>query len=272
MPELPEVEAVVRSIRPLLVGRTIRRARVVHGVAVRPQQPAVFIANLRGQEIRGVERHGKYLVVNLGEGCLVIHFRLDGLLLWRPEGASWPKNAHLDVFLELDRGELGFVDRRHFGRALFFPKLENCSGIARLGADPLGQGFTAEKLFATLQASRCPLKPFLMDQSRIAGLGNIYSCEALWRARLSPFRATHRVSRQHARALHKAIVAILRRALECCLTPPPSFRDPSWWFQGLEKIERVYGREGKPCRRADGRVRRRQQGGRSTFYCPGCQT
>lgn len=271
MPELPEVESVTRSIRPYLAGCTIESARVLHGIAVRPQRPAEFAATLRGQKIRGVERRGKYLVVELTRGCLVMHFRLDGQLLWRRRSAAWPKGLHLDVCLDLGYGELGFVDRRHFGRVHYFPAPGDCPGIARLGVDPLSRAFTGAKLFAMLQASRRPLKMFLMDQSRIAGLGNIYTCEALWRAGLSPLRATHRVPPRRVRVLHKAIVTVLQRALECCLDPPPNFRDPSWWFQGLEKIERVYGREGKPCRRCGRRVRRVEQGGRSSFYCPGCQ-
>jgi formamidopyrimidine-DNA glycosylase len=192
-------------------------------------------------------------------------------LLWRPASAAWPDATHLDVTLELDRGELGFADRRHFGRALYFPALEDCAGISQLGVDPLSPAFTPQKLLEVLQASRRPLKLLLMDQSRIAGIGNIYSCEAMWRARLSPRRPTHRVRPAEARRLHKAIVAVLHRALECCLAPPPDFRDPRWWFQGLEKIERVYGREGKPCRRCGRPVKRIAQGGRSSFFCPGCQ-
>jgi formamidopyrimidine-DNA glycosylase len=175
------------------------------------------------------------------------------------------------VTLELDRGELGFADRRHFGRVLYFPALEGCAGISQLGVDPLSPAFTPQKLLEVLQASRRPLKLLLMDQSRIAWIGNIYSCEAMWRARLSPRRPTHRVRPAEARHLHKAIVAVLRRALECCLAPPPDFRDPRWWFQGLEKIERVYGREGKPCRRCGRPVKRIAQGGRSSYFCPGCQ-
>lgn len=114
-----------------------------------------------------------------------------------------------------------------------------------------------------------------MDQSRIGGLGNIYSNEALWRARLSPRRRSDRVSPSEIRALYNAIVGVLQAALECCLAPRPDFRDPQWWFQGLERILRVYGRAGRPCRRcgqrASGGIRRITQSGRSTYFCPRCQ-
>jgi formamidopyrimidine-DNA glycosylase len=115
------------------------------------------------------------------------------------------------------------------------------------------------------------LKDFLLDQSRVAGLGNIYSCESLWRARLDPRRRANTLQPQEAHRLHKAIVSVLTRALECCLHPAPNFRDPEWWFQGLETILRVYGREGKPCRRCGEPIQRIAQGGRSTYCCGRCQ-
>jgi len=122
-----------------------------------------------------------------------------------------------------------------------------------------------------LAGSKRPLKDFLMDQTRVAGLGNIYSGESLWHARLDPRRRAKSLEPEEARRLHKAIVSVLARALECCLHPAPDFRDSQWWFQGLEKILRVYGREGEPCRRCDGTIQRIEQGGRSTYFCRRCQ-
>jgi formamidopyrimidine-DNA glycosylase len=122
-----------------------------------------------------------------------------------------------------------------------------------------------------LARSRRPVKLLLLDQTRIAGLGNIYTSESLWRARISPRRLSQRVQPEEARRLHKAIVDVLRRALECCLDPAPEFRNPEWWFQGLERILGVYDREGMPCRRCRTRIRRIEQGGRSSYFCPSCQ-
>jgi formamidopyrimidine-DNA glycosylase len=122
-----------------------------------------------------------------------------------------------------------------------------------------------------LAAIRKPVKLFLLDQSKIAGIGNIYSSEALWRARIDPGRRAHRLRPVEVHKLHKSIVDVLQRALECCLNPAPNFRDPNWWFQGLERILRVYGREGKSCRRCGEPVRRIEQGGRSTYFCARCQ-
>jgi len=289
MPELPEVEAVRRALRPLVAGRRIAKCQVVHSIALRPHKPSEFARLVSGQTIREVERRGKYLLLALDRGWLVAHFRLDGQLLWLPAGSaqrisgrrrapSQPASAapHACVRLTLARGMrvrgvLGFVDPRHFGRMQYAAGAALPASLRRMGIEPLSAQFTAAALASLLRASRRPLKLLMMDQTRIAGLGNIYSCEALWRARLSPRRRSDRVSAREVRALHKAIVGVLRAALECCLAPPPDFRDPQWWFQGLERILRVYGREGRKCRRCGGTVRRITQSGRSSFFCPHCQ-
>ncbi len=268
MPELPEVEAVTQSVRPLVRGKTIARCKVIHAIATRPQSASLLRRKIAGRRVEEVERRGKYLLFRLDEGFLVLHFKLDGQLVWFPEKKV---AGHIDVALEFNDGTLGFVDRRHFGRVWWNLRPEVFPGIARLGVEPLTQGFTPSVLETILEKSRRPLKLLLLDQTRIAGLGNIYSSEALWRAGLNPRRRAHRLTPPEARRLHKAIVGVLRRALECCLDPAPDFLEPEWWFQGLEKILGVYGREGKPCRQCGGRVRRFEQGGRSTFWCPGCQ-
>lgn len=275
MPELPEVEAVARTLRPIVVGRTILRCRVIHPIAVRPtsgrgaeRAATVIEKKARGRTIRAVERRGKYLILRLDRGCLVLHFKLDGQLIWFPRRRI---TGHIDVAFEMRGGTLGFVDGRHFGRVQWADAPEEIPGIRKMGVEPLSPEFTDERLAAMLRASRCPLKAFLLDQDKIAGLGNIYSNEAMWRARLNPQRAANRVTGDAARRLHKGIVDVLRRALECCLHPTPDFRDPNWWFQGLEQILAVYGRAGQKCRRRDGTIRRVVQSGRSTFWCPHCQ-
>jgi formamidopyrimidine-DNA glycosylase len=222
----------------------------------------------RGQKIRAVHRRGKYLILELKRGSLVLHFRLDGRLVWFD---SRETSGHVDVALETNRGTLGFVDRRHFGRVQWVDSPADVPGISTLGIDPLSREFTGERLAQMLRASHRHLKLFLLDQNKIAGIGNIYSSEAMWRARIDPRRRAHRLSAAEARRLQKAIVDVLHRALECCRNPAPDFRDPNWWFQGLERILRVYGREGKRCRACSSPVRRIGQGGRSTFFCAKCQ-
>ena len=256
-------------------GRVIRCCHVIHPIAVRPssgrgakQAALAMERGVRKQKIRTVERRGKYLILQLDRGALVMHFRLDGQLVWFD---SRETSGHIDVALEVNGGTLGFVDRRHFGRVQWAASLDQIPAIQHLGIDPLTPEFTAERFAKMLKASSRPLKLFLLDQNKVAGIGNIYSSEALWRARLDPRRRARRLSFAEARRLHKAIVDVLHRALECCSNPAPNFRDSQWWFEGLESILRVYGRQGKSCRACRQAVRRIKQGGRSTFFCSSCQ-
>ena len=278
MPELPEVEAVVRTLRPLVQGQRIRCVHVFHPIAVKPQ-PLHRLAELAtDQRIQRVERRGKYLLLMLDRGLLTLHFRLDGQLIWFAdeeelfERANVSENGvHVDVAFELNKGVLGFADRRHFGRVHAWDCLEDSPGLASLGVDALSKDFTVAAFSELLASPSRPLKDFLLDQTRVAGLGNIYSCESLWHARLDPRRRAKSLKADEARRLHKGIVSVLGRALECCLHPAPDFRDSQWWFQGLEKILRAYGREGEPCRRCGTLIQRIEQGGRSTYWCRRCQ-
>ena len=278
MPELPEVEAVVRTLRPLAQGRRIRCVHVLHPIATKPQGAAHLSRYAEGQKIRTVERKGKYVFLLLDRGLLTMHFRLDGQLVWFSNAKEFLKRAnrseggvHVDVALELEKGVLGFADRRHFGRVHAWDSAAKCRGLAKLGMDAFSRSFTPTRLGELLSRSKRPLKDFLLDQSRVAGIGNIYSCESLWHARLHPLRRAHTLKQEETRRLHKAIVSVLRRALECCLHPAPDFRNPQWWFQGLETILRAYGQEGKDCRRCGEPIRRIAQSGRSTYYCAHCQ-
>jgi formamidopyrimidine-DNA glycosylase len=278
MPELPEVEAVVRTLRPLAEGRRIRCAYVLHAIAVKPQSAAAVTCLAEGQRIRSIERSGKYLLINLERGLLTMHFRLDGQLIWFSDmnemltrANQLANGVHVDVALELDKGVLAFADQRHFGRAHAWPNKKSCPALALMGVDAMSTEFTAKRFAELLAISKRPLKEFLLDQTRLAGIGNIYSCESLWHGKLNPRRPANSLNAAEARRLHKAIVSVLARALECCLHPPPDFHDPAWWFQGLEKILRAYDREGLPCRRCGKLIQRIEQGGRSTYFCSRCQ-
>lgn len=278
MPELPEVEAIARTLRPLVRGQRIRSVQVFHPIATRPQKPRQFVKLAQGRRIRDVGRHGKYLFLELDRGLIEIHFKLDGRLLWfsapkdLAERASHSdESVHVDVALELARGVLGFADQRHFGRMHGWESDEECTPLQNLGVDALSREFTVEFLQTKLKASRLPVKQFLLNQAWVAGIGNIYSGEALWHARLDPRRRAKTLRAKEAVQLHKAIVSVLERALECCLHPAPVFCDPKWWFQGIEKILRTYQREGLPCKRCRRPIQRLEQGGRSTYFCGYCQ-
>src|SRR5215467_104672 len=278
MPELPEVEAVVRTLRPLVEGQHIRCVQIFHPIAVKPQLTRRLVEFATDSRIKRVDRKGKYVVLMLDRGLVTLHFRLDGQLVWFADGpelldrANIPDNGvHVDVAFELSKGVLGFADRRHFGRVHVWESPEESRGLATLGVDALSKEFTVVRFRQLLAASARPLKDFLLDQTRVAGLGNIYSCESLWHARLDPRRRAKSLKPGEARRLHKAIVSVLARALKCCLHPAPDLHDSQWWFQGLEKILRAYGREGESCRRCGAAIQRIEQSGRSTYCCRKCQ-
>lgn len=278
MPELPEVEAVVRTLRPLVQSQRIRSVHVFHPIAVKPQKASCLVDIATNRSIQRVDRKGKYVLLVLDRGLLTLHFRLDGQLVWFSSGAELLERAnskengvHVDVALEFGKGVLGFADRRHFGRVYAWDGWEDSSGLSSLGIDALSKDFSVVRFRRLLAASARPLKDFLLDQTRVAGLGNIYSCESLWHARLDPRRRAKSLKPEEARRLHKAIVSVLARALKCCLHPAPDLHDSQWWFQGLEKMLRAYGREGQPCRRCGAAIQRIEQSGRSTYCCRKCQ-
>jgi formamidopyrimidine-DNA glycosylase len=278
MPELPEVEAIARTLRPLVRRQRIRRVHVFHPIAARPEAPAHFVKLCERRRVLDVRRRGKYLFLELDRGLIEMHFRFDGHLIWFSSAKDLLERAnrvtegvHADVAFEFGKGVLGFADGRHFGRVHGWESPDLCVPLRRLGVDALSREFTVEFLRAKLKTSRRSLKEFLLDQGRIAGIGNIYSSEALWYARLDPRRAANSLGAKEVAKLHKAIVSVLGRALECCLHPAPVFRDPEWWFQGLEKILRTYQRDGLPCKRCGRPIERIEQAGRSTYCCLYCQ-
>jgi formamidopyrimidine-DNA glycosylase len=280
MPELPEVEAVAVSLRPLVVKRKIRSVEVFHPISVLPQTSAHVSKLLTGRRIESVVRKGKYLFLVLdNDAAIEMHFRFDGHLIHLANAKEVDARAnkkaddgiHVDVALELDKGVIAFADGRHLGRVHAWESLQACPPYNNLGIDAMSPEFTTKAFVDVVSKSRRPLKELLLDQSRVAGVGNIYSCEALWHAKISPFRPANSLKPGEARNLYKAIVSVLRRALQLCLNPPPDFSDAEWWFQGIEGILRVYQREGEPCRRDGHPIKRTTKGNRSTYFCAHCQ-
>lgn len=267
MPELPEVEAMARLVRPLVEGRRILDCRVIHAVVTAGGARALGQAT--GRKVVAIGRCGKYLLLQLDRGWLAFHFRLSGQIFWYRRERP-PK--HVDVALDFAQGSLGYADRRHLGRVRWLDRLEDLPGIARMGVEPLSPEFTPERLRKILRGSRRAVKLVLMDQEKIAGIGNVWASESLWRARIDPRRRADRLSEAETGRLARAVVGSLRRAIESCLDPAPDLRDLNWGFEGTGKILRVYDREGKRCPRCGAAIHRMRQGNRSTYFCPGCQT
>ncbi len=268
MPELPEVETVARQLDPLVRGRDVRRLLCLDARLEMPRS-----TDLRGFVVRRVTRAGKQVafeLVNRGgrERTLVVHLRMTGRLVWDPaDGGDRPH--HLRARLELASGGVDFIDPRRFGTLAWRGAAESGSSEA---IDPLSSGLDAAVLASLLQGSRQPLKPWLMRQDRLVGIGNIYASEILFEAGLSPFRQAGSLTADETGALVKSVKRVLRRAIRHCGTTFSDFQDAHGVTGSYQERLRVYGREGEPCRACGARIERVVQAQRSTYFCSGaCQ-
>ncbi len=287
MPELPEVETVCRQLEPELEGRRIERLEVLDERWCRPVPPAAMEAAVDGREIRGLGRRGKYLLLALDGGrTLVMHLRMTGNLVLVEgeerldpsegrrlyEGERSTSERHLRARLALDDGrELWFTDPRRFGEAFLIDDADLAKRFERLGVEPLSGEFTAEVVGEAAAGRSVPLKSFLLDQSRLAGVGNIYADEALFRARLHPLSPAGSMRPEHHRALRDAVVAALEAGLENGGASIDDYRDGRGEKGTMQDEFLVHTREGEPCPSCGGAIARIVVSGRSTYYCSSCQ-
>jgi formamidopyrimidine-DNA glycosylase len=286
VPELPEVETIRRQLEPALAGRRIEAARVLDPRWTRPAPPRRVERRLAGRRIESVGRRGKYLVLGLDAGdALAMHLRMTGNLLLRAapgrprrlggdrlyEGS--PDARYLRAVLELDGGvELWFTDPRRFGQAVLIPRGRIEPYFAgRVGIEPLSDALTAETLAAVAAGRTAPLKSFLLDQSRVAGVGNIYADEALHRARLHPLSPAGSMRLGHCEDLRDGIVAALEAGLRSGGASVDDYRDARGERGAMQEEFLVHTRAGEACPRCGETIRRIVLGGRSTYFCPGCQ-
>lgn len=268
MPELPEVETVVRGLRQRITGRTITGVEVYWERAIATPCPSEFAAQLVGQRIRSVDRRGKFVVMGLEGADLLVHLRMTGQLLVVPAGQAHALR-HVRVALALGDLLLIFNDARKFGRMALVPDARQW--LAALGPEPLDPDFTAAALAARLQRRRLPIKSLLLDQRFLAGVGNIYADEVLHAACIAPTRPASSLSAAEAEALHAALQSELQRAIANRGTTLSDYRDAEGHSGAHQHTLRVYGREGKACPRCGGAIARMRLGGRSSYHCPRCQ-
>ncbi len=282
MPELPEVETVRRGLEPVLVGRVIARAEV-RRPDLRWPFPPRLAERLTGARVAALRRRSKYLLADLDGGeTLIVHLGMSGRLLvsGAAVGAfhhSHPApEKHDHVVLDLEGGaRVTFNDARRFGALDLWPTADLAAHrlLAGLGPEPLGNGFSGATLAARLAGRRTPVKAVLLDQRVVAGLGNIYVCEALWRARISPLRPAEAVTAAEAETLAAAVRAVLLDAIAAGGSSLKDYRRADGELGYFQHSFAVYGREGEPCPRGDGgTVARVVQSGRSSFFCPACQS
>ncbi len=269
MPELPEAEAVVRRLRRQTRGAVIAEARVERPRSVEPQTAETVESLAAGASIKTVKRRGKQVLIRLSNGLTIrIHLGMTGDVYVVDDYRFRPVFARVWFRLVSDRG-LIFEDARVLGHLNIYTDAELAQVLDPLGVEPLSAEFTPALLQQLAAGSRQPVKVFLMDQTKVAGLGNIYAAEALFAARIDPSRRAGSLRKTRIARLHAAIIQILSEAIDSTAT---AYSRPGAFSEGESFTPQVYGHEGEPCVLCRRRIRRIQQGGRSTYYCPGCQS
>lgn len=275
MPELPEVELVTRFLDQLVTNRTITNAQLLRQRLAPHSSPRTFAKDLKGSKINFVHRRGKHILFDLNSGrTLLTHLRMSGRFMLLPTGDDLPKFTH--AIFELDNGEmLAFQDQRHFGfmRVAKTHSLKLLPEIAKLAPEPFSEEFSPAYLYTSLKRSSRAVKEFLLDQSRVCGLGNIYAAEALFLSCIHPSKRANTISFKRAVTLHGNIRSILEEAIDAgsTLKIDPKDSDTSYYGGEYERYWRVYDREGLPCPVCGEAIKRLKHGARSTFLCTLCQ-
>jgi formamidopyrimidine-DNA glycosylase len=271
VPELPEVETIRRRLAPRVEGRTFARVDVLDPRWTRPRPPGEVQDALSGRRVKRLSRRGKYLLWELDEDVfLAQHLRMTGAVLYDPE----VEPGHVRVRIGLDDGHrLVYDDPRRFGTgevSVGRPALE-AFFVARLGVEPFSDAFTPSYLRALGSTSRAPIKAFLLDQKRVAGVGNIYADEALFRAQIHPLREARRLKPGQWEALHGAVLETLRAGIDAAGASIDDYRDPDGVQGSFQDEFLVHLHEGDPCPRCGTTIRKLFVGGRGTYVCVRCQ-
>jgi formamidopyrimidine-DNA glycosylase len=272
MPELPEVEVTRRGVAPHLDGRAVQGVTLRH-TGLRWPFPEALAARLRGQVVRETARRGKYLLIRFDAGTLIVHLGMSGHLRILPRDTPAQKHDHFD--LDLGAQVLRMTDPRRFGAVLWHAsedgEVEQHLLLRGLGVEPLGDAFSGQLLYRETRRRSAPVKQVLLAGDIVVGVGNIYACESLFKAGISPKTAARRIGLARYEKLAAAIRETLQAAIEqggSSLRDFVAVNGQSGYFQ---QSYFVYARAGQACRACGGEVRQLRQGQRSTFYCPNCQ-
>jgi formamidopyrimidine-DNA glycosylase len=273
MPELPEVETIKRSLAQKITGLTIREVKIYLPKIIQIPSPNEFQTVLKGKTFLNVNRHGKYLLFYLSAGyVLVVHLKMTGQLIYSPANAAVAKHTHA-IFNLSNEHRLSFLDLRQFGRLylVLLGELENIPSLKKLGVDPLGEKFFPDIMAKELRRRRTRLKPLLLDQSFIAGIGNIYADEILYRAYLHPLRPANTLKAQETVWLFEAIQKVLQESIACRGTTIRDYVDGEGRPGNYQNKLKVHGRAGQTCEQCGQLITRLRLQGRSTYICPYCQ-
>lgn len=272
MPELPEVETVVRQLRERVTGRKITGGQILRAKSVRGMAPERFLQQVKGRTIQAVDRRAKYIIFRLDNGLAWIsHLGMTGKFVVNGTGRG--NGDHVRARVRLTGGkDLVFTDLRIFGFMTALPERRMDDYFRRTGVEPLTKDLNLAYLQRALGKRGTSIKAALLDQKIIAGIGNIYASETLFDARISPRRAANRLTRAHVNTLIASIQRILKQAIRYNGTTILNYRGVDNQTGRFRTMLKVYGRENEPCRKCRAPIRRIVQGQRSTFYCPRCQT
>jgi len=273
MPELPEVETVRRRLVPHLEGRRLERVEISDARLTRPFDPVLVARELEGERIASLDRRGKYLIVRFESGrSLLVHLRMTGSLRHAPAG-SLPDDPYRRAVARLDDdSDVAFRDVRRFGTWLLLGPGELDGYLdGRVGPEPLSPAFRTRAFAGRLAGRRAPIKAVILDQRTVAGVGNIYADEALWRARIHPLREARSLDADEVKELRRRIRQVLELGIERQGSTLRDYSLPDGEPGGMQEEFKVYGRAGEPCDRCGMPIERIVVGGRGTWYCPGCQ-
>ena len=273
MPELPEAETIVRDLRARIPGGTVTRVVVTHrDVLHRGLTPAALVRRLRGRTVTGVSRRGKNVVIEFDAGLrLIVNLGMTGRVV-TSDAARAGELRHIAVSLHLRDGRaILYDDARRFGDVDLRDESGWATRDAELGVEPLSDAFTVELLHALTRTSITPIRNWLLDQRRIAGVGNIYAVEALFRAGIRPTRRAHTLRRRDTAALRDALRDVLQQSIDARGTTISDYRDAHGEPGGFVRRLRVYDRTGEPCLTCGAAIKRVVLSNRSAFYCPSCQ-
>lgn len=272
MPELPEVETVRKGLSRLVVGKKIQKIQVLWPRIIEQPETAIFEASLVGEEILAIDRRGKFLIFRLSHYELISHLRMEGKYQFVERNEPIDKHTHVIFFFE-DGSQLRYHDVRKFGRMTLVEKgaSDAYKGIMKLGPEPLPDTFLLDGFRLGLQKSHKAIKPLLLDQKLVTGLGNIYVDEALWEAKIHPEQPADTLKPKEAELLRKAIIDVLSGAIEAGGTTIRSYLNALGESGNFQVALHVYGQTGQPCVRCHTPIVKTKVAQRGTHYCPNCQ-
>ena len=273
VPELPEVETVRRRLAPALEGRVLEHVEITDPRLTRPNDPSEVARELEGERVTKLDRRGKYLIVRFESGrALLIHLRMTGSLRHAKAG-ELQEDPHRRAVVNLDDGsDVAYRDVRRFGTWLLLEPSDVDTHIdARVGREPLEDAYKAKHLAEKLEHRRAPIKAAILDQRTVAGVGNIYADEALWRAQVHPLRPADELSTDEVKAVHKGIRAALQAGVRRQGSTLRDYQLPDGSSGTAQDRFKVYGRAGGPCERCGTPIDKIRVAGRGTWYCPTCQ-